>query len=262
MLARTQLTRVPASHAPTPRLDCLSATRSGPQFLPVSGYITDRLFVTYRAPAHALRVLVPAPLEIDEFAGFGFVSVCAVEILNMGLAWTPRVLRWDNRELLYRVAVRYRGRSTFVTLQSHVSSRILAVLGRFFSHYRPEHSQVRLTRDAARVRFDVATRNADGHAVLEVMRAAPRGGSTSVFATEAQATQFLLGMDFSVDLVGDRVRGQLIEHTPWHPRFGSVVQARFAYLRKVERLLGVSLELDSVLVTSDVRQVWRAARWM
>jgi hypothetical protein len=236
------------------------AERTGTQFWPVSGSITDRLFITYRAPAVALRKLVPAPLELDERDGYGFVSVCAVEIVNMGLCWTPRWLRWDNRELLYRIAARYRGGATFQTLQSHVSSRPLALLGRHFSHYRPRLSQVQLSRSEERVRFTVITPDGAGDACLEVSREATHV-RTSVFATDAEATQFLLGMDFSVDVVGGRVRTQCIEHTPWRPRFAQVVHARFAYLEQLQRLVGVQLTLDSALVTSGVQQVWRAARW-
>ncbi|HEX6245960.1 MAG TPA: DUF2071 domain-containing protein [Polyangiales bacterium] len=227
----------------------------------MSGSITDRLFITYRAPAGALRRLVPAPLELDEREGCGFVSVCAVEIVNMGLAWTPRWLRWDNRELLYRIAARYRGASTFLTLQSHVSSRRLALLGRHFSHYRPRLSQVQLSRSHERVRFSVTTQDGAGDACLDVSREATPVPA-SVFASDVEATQFLLGMDFSVDVVGRRVRAQYIDHTPWRPCFAQVVHARFAYLEQLQRRVGVQLTLDSALVTGGVQQVWRAAQWL
>src|SRR5689334_4220779 len=108
---------------------------SGTQWLPVSGFITDRLFVTFRGESRRLLPLVPEPFQLDVRDGFGFVSVCAVEILGMTIASSP--FRFDNREFLYRVAVRLSDEPTFLTLRSDVSSRTLAILGRHFSHYRP-----------------------------------------------------------------------------------------------------------------------------
>src|SRR5882672_9416063 len=80
----------------------------GTQFLPVSGTLTDRFLVTYRGPASALARLVPAPFELDEHRGYGFLSVCAVEIAGMGIHGTPGFLRFENREFLYRIGVRFR----------------------------------------------------------------------------------------------------------------------------------------------------------
>src|SRR5687768_3602601 len=37
------------------------------------------------APAAALRGLVPGPFELDEWRGQGFMSVCALEVREMGL---------------------------------------------------------------------------------------------------------------------------------------------------------------------------------
>src|SRR5437763_6394615 len=111
--------------------------RAGWQCLPVSAHIRERYLVTFRAPADAVARLVPAPLAVDSFRGQGFVSVCALEMDDMGLVGTPSWLRWKNLELLYRVGVRAGDAPSFLTLRSDVSARRLALLGRYFSHYRP-----------------------------------------------------------------------------------------------------------------------------
>ena len=59
------------------------------QWLDVDGFITDRLLISYRAPADRLRALVPAPFQLDERRGFGFLSVCALHIAGMGLRGSP-----------------------------------------------------------------------------------------------------------------------------------------------------------------------------
>ena len=65
------------------------------QWLDVDGFITDRLLVTYRAPAERLRALVPAPFVVDEHDGFGFLSVCALHIRDMGIVGSPRWPRFE-----------------------------------------------------------------------------------------------------------------------------------------------------------------------
>jgi hypothetical protein len=229
----------------------------GTQLLAVSGTLTDRLLVSYRTDATALRSLVPAPFELDGYGGYGFLSVCAVEIAHMGLAGTPRFLRWHNREFLYRVGVRLHGEPTFLTLRSEVSSPLLALLGRHFSHYRPRLCQVDLTRNAQRLRFE-----ADGHdARVEVDLTSPPE-HTSVFPSAAKAAEFLLGMKFSADVVRGRVRVQRIEHGPWQPRLVRTREASFGFVKALEQRLGTHFELDNTLAVHDVPHVWKAAQWL
>jgi hypothetical protein len=235
---------------------------SGTQFLPVTGHVTDRLFVTYRAPARALAPLVPEPFELDTRDGFAFLSVCAVEIVRMGIAGTPRFLRFDNREFLYRLAVRLGGESTFVTLRSDVSSPVLALLGRYFSHYRPRRAAVRLFREASSVRMECLSRDGSGDAVLDVDTAAEAPASGSVFGSAEEATRFLLGMRFSADSVRGRVRVQPIDHSPWSRHFVPSGACRFAFASELGVKLGTSFEHDGTLATRDVDQQWRAARWI
>jgi hypothetical protein len=229
----------------------------GTQFLSVSGTLTDRLLVTFRAEAQKLRALVPAPFELDTFAGYGFLSVCAVEIAGMGFSGTPRFMRWQNREFLYRLGVRLHGQATFITLRSDVSSALLALLGRHFSHYRPKFARIELVRDAERLRMTAG----DGNAEVEVdLAARPHQGS--VFGDEAQAADFLLGQKFSADVTRGRVRVQPIEHAAWRPRFVATRLARFQLVELLGKRLGANFELDSTLAVHDVPHVWKAARWL
>lgn len=231
------------------------------QWLDVDGVITDRLLVTYRAPAAALEALVPAPFVVDAWRGHGFVSVCALEVRDMGLRGAPRALRFDNRELLYRVGVRFGTRPTFITLRSDTGSRALALLGRQFSHYGLRHAEVSLCkRDgelAMRCRSPRGEADAELFARLEPREHEP----VSVFASAAQAAEHLLSMSCSVAAERGRVLVQPIEHEPWQPRFVPLVGARFDYLRGLERRHHLFLEYDSTLHVQGVRQRWRAARW-
>jgi hypothetical protein len=241
----------------------LALTPSGRQWLDVSGHVVDRFLVTYRAPARELGRLVPAPFVLDEHRGHGFVSVCALEVTDMGIRGAPRWLRWQNRELLYRIGVRLGAEATFLTLRSDVSARALALLGRFFSHHRPHAATVELARDGGRFRFACRSGDGAGDAALVVDGRAPTDGApaTSLFADAAAAARFLVGMRCSADLAPDgRARVQRIDHDPWDARFVAVEHARFAFLERFEREHGIALEYDGTLAMHGIDQIWRAAR--
>jgi hypothetical protein len=255
------LTALPLRDGDRTHAGPLALHPGGTQFLPVSGTLTDRFLVTYRADASRLAALVPAPFELDTHRGYGFLSVCAVEIAGMGIAGTPRFLRFENRELLYRLGVRLRGEPTFLTLRSDVSSPALAFLGRHFSHYRPHLGRIWLFREGERLRMEGTTKTGEGDGVVEVDLAAPPR-TVSVFSSDEEAASFLLGMKFSADVVRGRVRVQPIEHAAWKPRFVDTRVARFELVESLERRLGTRFELDGTLAVRDVPHVWKAARWL
>lgn len=245
--------------APAP---AFALERAGWQWLPVSAHIRERYLVTFRAPAAAIARLVPAPLTVDSFRGQGFVSVCALEMDDMGLAGTPSWLRWKNLELLYRVGVRVGDAPSFITLRSDVSARRLALLGKYFSHYRPHLARMeRCHRDA---RFRLTCRSSDGGGDAE-FESAPGGPREmdATFTDAAEAATFMLGMRFSVDVrPGGRVRAQEIDHDPWGARFATPTRRRFAFIESLSRAIGAPLIYDHTLVMRDLRQTWRAARWI
>ena len=233
---------------------------AGHQWLPVSARIVERYLVSFRAPAAKLVSLVPPPLALDVHRGHGFVSVCALELQRMGIAGTPSWMRFDNREFLYRIGVRFRGEPTFLTLRSDVSARPLAWLGRRFSHYRPHLARFTLDREQG-FRLECRSPGGAGDARLDVQ---PDAGSMSgsLFDDAGSAARFLLGMRFSADARAGRVRVQPIDHDPWGARPARVRSCRFAFLEALERRIGARLVLDHCLGMSDLRQTWRAARWI
>jgi len=242
----------------------LAATRR--QWLPVSAHIRQRYLVTYRAPAARLRALLPAPLTVDAYDGHGFVSVCALDMTEMGIVGLPSWLRFENRELLYRVGVRVNGQSSFFTLRSDVSSGVLAVLGRF-SCYRLRRAQVTAQRADGRLRL--TCRSADGRADADfeaaTASAVADGASAraSIFGDAERAAAFLLGMRFSTDVARDgRVLVQDIDHDPWGARFVEPTRCELPFIAHLGGLIGAPLSYDNTLVMANLRQTWRAARWI
>jgi hypothetical protein len=236
---------------------------AGHQFLPVSGFIPYRFLVTYRAPAASLIPLVPRGFSLDTHRGFGFLSVCVVEIEGMGISGTPRFLRFENREFLYRLALRLGDEPTFATLRSDVSSRALAFLGRRFSHYRPRLAQVSARLDAELIRLECVSADGRADAVLSVDTAAPETARKSVFKSADEASAFLLGMKFSADARSDgRIQVQPIEHGDWNARFAQVTAMRFEYISRLGRSLGTQLTYDHTLFMQDIEQRWEASKWL
>jgi len=244
-----------------PRAAMPALARGRTQWLPVSAFIRERYLVTYRAPAERLAALVPAPLAIDAWRGQGFISVCALDIEDMGIVGLPSWLRFDNRELLYRVGVRAGGQPSFFTLRSDVSAPALALLGRF-SHYRSRLGDVARARADGRLRL--VCRSRDGRADCD-FEAAPEASARprgSLFADAAEAARFMLGMSFSVDVAASgRVRTQAIDHDPWGACFAEPVRRRFDFIDGLGRAIGARLEYDHTLAMTNLRQTWRAARW-
>src|SRR5262249_43379530 len=146
-------------------------------------------------------------------------------------------------------------------LRSDVSSRALAVLGRHFSHFRPQLARVELMREASRLRMTAATPDGRGDALVEVDLDGA-ANAPSVLGAEETAAQFLLGMGFAADVVRGRVRVQPIWHGPWQPRLVATLQKRFAFVEALERRLETPFELDCTLAVRNVPHVWRAARWL
>jgi hypothetical protein len=82
-------------------------------------------------------------------------------------------------------------------------------------------------------------------------------------ATSRRRRAFMLGMRFSVDVrPGGRVRAQEIDHDPWGARFATPTRRRFAYIDALARAIGAPLVYDHTLAMRDLRQTWRAARWI
>lgn len=234
------------------------------QWLAVDGFVTDRFLVSYRAPASQLTRLVPAPFTLDAYGGFGFLSVCVLEVRGMGIRALPSSMRFHNLEVLYRLGVRFRGQPSFVTLRSDTSSRALALLGGHFSHYRLHAARIQLSRAQDRFSLEAHTPKSAADARLDVDPARVRPeSSTSVFTSADAADRQLLGMAFSVDPgQRDRILLQPIEHTPWRASFVEPRELRFAFIEQLSQRYSLTLEYDSTLAMHAIHQTWHAARWL
>jgi Uncharacterized conserved protein (COG2071) len=76
--------------------------------IPVQAWFDFSLVLTYALPAEILAPHLPEGLELDEFAGHGFVAVALVQTRYLRFAGAPKWLGHDFFLSGYRIFCRYR----------------------------------------------------------------------------------------------------------------------------------------------------------
>jgi uncharacterized protein YqjF (DUF2071 family) len=127
--------------------------------------------VSFAFPVTVLAALVPPPLEIDAYEGFGFVTVALVWTRGLRPAGFPEFLGQDFFLAGYRVFSRLRddtGRRLrgLKILRSETDQRRMVWLGNLFTRYR--YRQVRLQLEHAGASTRVMTATRDGRPTLDL----------------------------------------------------------------------------------------------
>ncbi len=200
---------------------------------PVVAWFDRVVAVSFAFPEATLRPLVPKGLEIDGYAGFGFVTVAMVWTKNLRPAGFPAFLGQDFFLAGYRIftrlndgARRLRG---LQILRSETDQRRMAFFGNLLTHYHYRQVNVRIL-EAAEV-TQVQTSLADGTATLDLSFATADEGSLlpegSPFQDWHTARRFAGPMPFTFSPEGDD-RFVVIEGSrqDWVPRPVSVKQWR------------------------------------
>ncbi|MCW1921094.1 DUF2071 domain-containing protein [Luteolibacter arcticus] len=179
------------------------------------------LAVSFAFPTEVLRPLVPAPLEIDAFEDFGFVTVAMVWTRGLRPAAFPAVLGQDFFLAGYRIFVRMHDESGrrlrgLKILRSETDKARMVISGNLLTHYNYR----RITLDQSP--GSVKTTLPDGTVTLEIGyddredAELPKG---SPFPDWRTARRFAGPMPFTFDREGDG-RFVVIEgkRADWTPR--------------------------------------------
>src|SRR4029079_9673991 len=114
----------------------------------------DLLFVHWPLPTEALRVCVPASLEIDTFDGTAYVGIVAFAMASLAVAGIPEILSLSFLETNVRTYVHVEGRDPGVYFLSLDADSLFAVLGARASSGLPYyHAHARSSRDGRIVAF-------------------------------------------------------------------------------------------------------------
>ncbi len=189
---------------------------------PVVAWFDRVIAVSFAFPEAVLRPLVPAPLEIDSYAGQGFVTVALVWTRQLRPAGFPAFLGQDFFLAGYRIFTRLRderGRRLrgLKILRSETDKASMVRLGNLMTHYN--YRRVKLEISGTRVR----TLLPDGRETLDLgfdpssEPDTPPAGSP--FPDLRAARQFAGPMPYTFDAEADG-RFVVIEgrRTDWTPR--------------------------------------------
>ena len=126
---------------------------------PVDAHFERVVAVSFAFPVEVLESLVPAGLEIDAFAGFGFVTVAMVWSRGLRPAGFPAFLGQDFFLAGYRIFTRLRdedGRRLrgLKILRSETNKRRMVWVGNLFTDYRYRHVKVNIAHSGQETRIE------------------------------------------------------------------------------------------------------------
>ena len=189
---------------------------------PVVAWFERVVAVSFAFPEEILRPLIPEPVEIDSYDGFGFVTVAMVWTKGLRPAAFPAIFGQDFFLAGYRIFTRLRdekGRRMrgLQILRSETNKARMVLSGNLLTHYN--YRKVKLADSESRVRTWIP----DGRETLDLAfdltaepDAPPEG---SPFPDLRTARNFAGPMPFTFDAEGDG-RFVVIEgkRTEWTPR--------------------------------------------
>lgn len=128
---------------------------------PVAAHFDRVVAVSFAFPEAILRPLLPESLEMDTFAGFGFLTVAMVWTEKLRPAVLPSCLGQDFFLAGYRVFARLRDESGrklrgLKIIRSETNRRRMVWLGNLMTGYRYRYVNLRLEETAAETRVETS----------------------------------------------------------------------------------------------------------
>jgi len=234
---------------------------------PVRARFKRVVAVSFAFPENALQALVPEPMEIDTYDGFGFVTVALVWTRQLRPAGFPAFLGQDFFLAGYRVFARLRDSSGrrlrgLKILRSETDKRRMVWLGNLLTDYRYRRVTVHLEEAGAITR--VQTSLADGTPMLDLTfdaeATAPELPAGSPFPDWRTARRFAGPLPFTFSSRGD---GTFVviegSRDAWAPRPVLVKAWRVALFDEAP-LRGVAPILANAFAVEDVSYRWGKGR--
>ena len=229
--------------------------------LPVlAGIIDRRMLVNFRVCTDALRPLVPAPLRVETFEGFGMAGICLIRLKNIRPRRWPPALGVRSENAAHRIAVEWNDAETGalrrgVYIPRRDSSSFINALagGRAFPgvHHRARfkvaetdhHLHIVMQGDGASVSVDA-----------DVAQELPSG---SVFGTLARASDFFRGgsLGLSPSRSGDLDGIELCTET-WKVEPLAVRSVRSSFFENATVFPQGSVQFDCALLMRNVEHEW------
>ncbi len=170
-------------------------------------------FIHWRVPTDDLRPLVPAPLEVDEFEGSGWVAVAPFRVTGLRARYTPPLPGVSEfLEMNLRTYVKHRGRSGVYFFTLEAESRLAVAAARATYRLPYHHADMSLRDDGEWTHYRSRRRTPGGPEFIGSYRPVgpsfePAAGTLEHFLTERYAL-------FAVLRNGRVIRAD-IHHAPW-----------------------------------------------
>ncbi len=236
----------------------------------VASYTNKRFTVNYRVPVDQLRRLIPEPIEIDEIGdtGLSILSqcVCDFHVTRFGPVPIPKT---HTNEMLCRVSVKIPKKGqwhrAYYTLRSDTSSRILGILGGYFSHFRKAISQFARRDDGSVYEIECQAKDAlcNGYFIGYLDSVSKEKPTSTHFENVDAAKDFIYQLDGSCGYSYSRnkLSFQEIDYPEWDIYFCHKYDYDFALLNHLMDTYQLDAELDCVLFLEKVAQVWGSS-WL
>ena len=235
---------------------------------PVIAHFDFSLVLTYTFPEEILKALLPPHLELDTFAGQGFVAVAMVETKKLRPTGFPE---WMGNEFFligYRIFVKYndkRGRRLrgLYILGSQTNRKLMQFTGNLFTHYNYSSSDIQWTKSEKEI--TVLSKKTDGTTDFEVAVhwknneiALPEN---SVFVNWKEARRFAGPLPFTFDFETKKNQMIIIEgvRENWEPRPVEVTKANISFLQNPQ-FQGVLPILANAFVIENIPYSWKKGK--
>ncbi len=234
---------------------------------PVVAWFERVVAISFAFPTAIMRSLVPNGLEIDEFNGFGFVTVAMVWTRTLRPAGFPAFLGQDFFLSGYRVFTTLRDESGrrlrgLNILRSETDRHRMVWMGNLMTHYNYRHVHMRLTEAGTRTR--VQTFLPDGKPALDLTFESPESDTSlpegSPFPNWRSARRFAGPMPFTFTAESD---GNFVviegSRQNWKPHPVHVLEWRVALFEE-SPLRGTTPILANAFAVEDVAYRWKRGR--
>ena len=177
---------------------------------PIDAYFERVVALSFAFPEAVLRPLAPEALEIDTYAGFGFVTAAMVWTRNLRPAGFPAFLGQDFFLAGYRVFTRLcddsgRRRRGLNILRSETDKHRMVWAGNLLTSYRYRHINLQIEKSGGETR--VKTSLADAGPTLDITFESPSEAAVlpegSPFGDWHTAKRFAGPMPFTFSAEGD-----------------------------------------------------------
>jgi uncharacterized protein YqjF (DUF2071 family) len=172
--------------------------------IPIKAHFQDCLTLTYALPPEVLRPLLPPGLELETFAGHGFVAAALVQTDSLRPAGLPKVVGQDFFLAGYRVFTTFHvpGGHTIRglrILRSYADRALMVAGGNLLTHYNYHRCRVRIDSLDGVTRIAVVTRDHAGDLDVTADSSYPALPAGSPFQSWRDARRFAGPLLFTFD---------------------------------------------------------------